>query len=89
VRWQAQRGIPVTSLFHIAVQVQDEIGRCLLTSLDGTADRPMLLNKLWHLLKSKNALEVPDGDEAQARRNLEVELEKNLQKLARLGLLVA
>jgi len=87
-RWQVQHGDFVTSLFHIAVKVEDEIGRCLLTSLDGTLDRKALLAKLWLLLKSRNALVVPDGDEIATRRNIEMEMEKNLEKLARLGLLV-
>ena len=86
-RWQAARGDVVTSLFHIAVKVEDEIGRSLLTWLDGTLERKALLEKLWGFLESKKALALPDGDESAARRELETNLEKNLEKLARLGLL--
>jgi hypothetical protein len=74
-------------LFHIAVKIEDEIGRSLLTWLDGTLDRKALLEKLWGFLESKKALDLPDGDESAARRELETNLEKNLEKLARLGLL--
>jgi len=88
-RWQIGRGNMVTTLLHIPVQVEDELGRSLLQWLDGTLDRQELLEKLWLLLKSKNALRIPDGDEAAARRQLQSELETNLAKLAKLGLLIA
>ena len=57
--------------------------------LDGTLDRKALLDKLWLLLKSKDALVVPNGDETAARHELRLRLEENLEKLATLGLLVA
>jgi SAM-dependent methyltransferase len=88
VRWQAQHGQSVTSLFHMTVKVEDEVGRSLLSWLDGTLDRKALLEKLWGFLKAKNALIVPNGDEAAARREIELNLEQNLQKLARCGLLM-
>ena len=87
-RWQVRQGDFVTSQFHIAVKVEDEVGRCLLSSLDGTLDRTALLERVWMLLKSKNAVVVPDGDEALARSKVAEDLDKNLDKLARLGLLV-
>ena len=86
-RWQAGRSDFVSSLFHIAVKIEDEIGRSLLTWLDGTLDRKALLEKLWGFLESKKARALPDGDESAARRELEANLENNLEKLARLGLL--
>jgi SAM-dependent methyltransferase len=86
-RWQAQHGDVAASLFHIDVKLEDEVARSLLTWLDGTLDRTALVEKLWHFLKSKDALVLPDGDEQAARRELEANLEKNLEKLARLGLL--
>jgi SAM-dependent methyltransferase len=86
-RWQAAHGDCVASLFHMAVKIEDEIGRCLLSWLDGTQDRDALLEKLWLLLKSRNALVIPDGNELAARRAIESKLEENLEKLARLGLL--
>jgi hypothetical protein len=55
--------------------------------LDGTLDRKALLEKVWELLKSRDALVLPDGNEAAARQELEQKLEKNLAQLARLGLL--
>jgi methyltransferase-like protein/SAM-dependent methyltransferase len=87
-RWQVQHSQFVTSQFHVAVKIEDEIGRCLLSSLDGTLDRPALLEKLWHLLKSKSALNIEDNDESALRQKVAVDLEQNLEKLARLGLLV-
>jgi SAM-dependent methyltransferase/methyltransferase-like protein len=87
IRWQAQHGNLVTSQFHLAVKVEDEIGRSLLSCLDGTRDHAALADEICRVLKSKNALVVPNGDEAAARRTIEIELEKNLEKLARMGLL--
>jgi SAM-dependent methyltransferase len=88
-RWQIQRGNFVTTQLHFPVQVEDEIGRGLLQWLDGTLDRRELVEKLWLLLKSRDALRIPGGDEAAARRQLQLDLEANLSKLAKLGLLVA
>jgi SAM-dependent methyltransferase/methyltransferase-like protein len=87
VRWQAQHGNIVTSQFHVAVKIEDEIGRCLLSCLDGTRDHRALAEEISRLLKSKGALAVPDGDETTARRAVETELDGNLKKLARMGLL--
>jgi hypothetical protein len=87
-RWQAQHGDFVTTQFHTAVKVEDEIGKCLLWSLDGTRDRKALLEKLWLLLKSNDALVLADGNEAAVRTKFGQEMENNLIKLARMGLLV-
>ncbi len=75
-------------MLHIAVKIEDDIGKSLLTWLDGTLDRKALLVNLWALLQSKNALTLLNGDESAARRELEASLERNLGKLVRLGLLV-
>lgn len=87
-RWQVQKGQFVTSLFHIAIKVEDEIGRGLLSWLDGSLDHSALLEKIQNLLESKNALLPSPGDASAVRRKLEQELAQNLAKLARLGLLV-
>ena len=87
MRWQARHGDVVTSQLHISVKIEDEVGRCLLSSLDGTLAHGALAEKLWDLLKSKNALPHGDDETAQ-RRQIESDLERNLEKLARMGLLV-
>jgi methyltransferase-like protein/ubiquinone/menaquinone biosynthesis C-methylase UbiE len=87
-RWQAQHGDVATTAFHIAVKLEDEIGRSLLMWLDGTQDRKALVEKIWRLLESRKALVVPAGGETAARQDLAQKLEKNLEKLAGLGLLV-
>lgn len=89
VRWQAQHGNVVTSQFHIAVKVEDEIGRQLLTWLDGNNDRGALVEKIFQLLKSRNTLPMSVDHEPNERRKIETDLEKNLAKLARLGLLAS
>ncbi|MBI5384626.1 MAG: class I SAM-dependent methyltransferase [Verrucomicrobia bacterium] len=87
-RWQIRRGNSVATQRHQVVRVEDELGRHLLGLLDGTRDRAALADELFHFLKSKDALAEPKPDEAQTRALLAVELEKNMEKLARLGLLV-
>jgi SAM-dependent methyltransferase len=87
-RWQAGHGDLVSSLFHVTVRVQDEIARSLLIWLDGTLERKALLEKLWAFLQTKKSQALPSDDEAAARRDLEANLDKNLEKLARLGLLL-
>lgn len=87
-RWQAARGSFVTSLFHIAVKVEDEIGRQLLTWLDGTHDRKALREMLWDFLKARNALNQTSDSELELRQKLAADLDQNLAKLSRLGLLV-
>ena len=87
-RRQVQHGDFVTSQFHVTVKIEDEIGRCLLSSLDGTLDHNALLEKIWQVLKSKKALVVQDNDEAAARLKVKADLENNLKKLAQMGLLV-
>ena len=88
-RWQIQQQHCVTSQFHISIEIQDEIGRLLLASLDGTQDHAALVEKLLALLQARNALPTTDGDAAAIRRQVGLDLQKNLEKLARLGLLVA
>jgi hypothetical protein len=87
-RWQAHRGSWVASLFHIAVKIEDELGRTLLGCLDGTLDRAALQKKVWDFLKSRNALVDDAESQPGARLELEAKLEENLGKLARLGLLI-
>jgi len=82
-RWQLKKGNFVTSGFHMTVKVEDEMGRALLSFLDGTADRKALLEKVERLLKSS----PPPAEDGATRTNEEA-LENNLQKIARLGLLV-
>ncbi len=85
-RWQAARGHFVTTAFHLTIKLEDEIGRKLLTSLDGTRDRAALVKALLPLLKS-NAPSAP-GDLETIQREIEAKLEPNLETLARLGLLI-
>lgn len=89
VRWQAQRDRMLTTAFHTCVQVEDEVGRNLLTWLDGSLDRNQLIEKLWEWLRAKDALATNGEDETAARNKIATELERNLAKLSRIGLLTA
>jgi SAM-dependent methyltransferase len=88
-RWQIRHGNIVTSLFHMAVQVEDDIGRQLLSLLDGTRDRKALADALWQYIQSQDPSPGTDSERSPRRDTLESDLEKNLVKLSRLGLLVA
>ncbi len=87
-RWQVRHGEFVTTALHQAVRVEDEIGRCLLSQLDGSKDRSVLMKVVWELLRSRDAIKERGRSEADIRRTIETELESNLQKLAKLGLLI-
>jgi hypothetical protein len=80
-RWQLRKGNTATNAWHYQVEVVDEIGRRLLLLLDGTRDRARLLRDTMAWLEKSGA---PGGGLAK----LKDELEANLQKVARLGLLV-
>jgi hypothetical protein len=45
-RLQAARGVHITNLRHDSVEVPDDLGRRLITLLDGTRDRAALLQEL-------------------------------------------
>lgn len=92
-RFQARHGDFVTSLYHTSMSVEDAMARQLLLLLDGTRDRAALLEALLTLADEEAAARRPDDrprvDPAQARILLAGELEKNLNKLARMGLLLS
>lgn len=86
-RWQAAHGTTVTSLLHVPVCIEDEIGRQLLQWLDGTRDHRQLLDCLCAFLHSHNVA-VPEPNEGASWQKLASDLEENLLKLARFGFLV-
>jgi methyltransferase-like protein/2-polyprenyl-3-methyl-5-hydroxy-6-metoxy-1,4-benzoquinol methylase len=85
-RWQIQRGTSVTSLDHQLLEVEDEIGKFLIQNLDGTRGRAQLVDELMQLLKSRDALR--SGTDMEIRPKIERELEDNLRKFGKLGLLM-
>jgi methyltransferase-like protein len=78
VRHQAAGGEVVTNLRHTSVRIEDELGRHLVTLLDGTRDRAALADELRAFL-------VARGEPVPA--DLAAGLERSLQGLARLALL--
>jgi SAM-dependent methyltransferase len=77
-RHQALGGQMVTNLRHASVRIEDDLGRRLVTLLDGTRDRAALTAELRSFL-SEQGRPVPD--------DLADSLERSLQGLARLALL--
>jgi methyltransferase-like protein/trans-aconitate methyltransferase len=88
VRWQIARGNVVTSAYHLAIHIEDESGRRLIQLLDGTRDRSALGAEMYDFLNEKGALNPAAGGPEVLRRLVNAEVESNLAKLARLGLLV-
>lgn len=77
-RFHAERGVTIPTLRHTSIEATGEIERRLLTLLDGTRDRAALCAQLAAMMQPQPRPE-----------KLMAELEKNLTKLARFGLLVA
>lgn len=77
-RLQASHSSSLTTLLHSSVQAEDERVRRLVTLLDGTRDRAALQRDLFD--------SEPGGEDAGA---LAAELERNLEIVAKLGLLVS
>ena len=73
-----REGAVVTNLRHASVRIEDELGRRLVTLLDGTRDRAALADELRAFLVARGE-PVPD--------DLAAGLERSLQGLARLALL--
>ena len=86
-RWQAAQGDFVTSKFHIAVKLEDELGRLLLRMLDGTRDRNALREEIRRRLVTGDSPAPPPEEESVIVQNIQRDLERNLAKLARYGLL--
>ncbi len=77
-RWQARQGHAVTTARHTTIEADGELERRLLGLLDGTRARRELASEIAPLL-----------DPPRAAADALQELENNLSKLARFGLLVA
>jgi len=77
-RFQAMGGPTITTLRHSTIEATGDIERRLLTLLDGTRDRHALASELASCMSPSPPPE-----------KLLPELEKNLGKLARFGLLIA
>jgi SAM-dependent methyltransferase len=91
-RWQAARGPELTSLRHDAVRLDDPLGRFLVRLCDGTRDRPALVDALvagvgTELPPATARTPVTDGE--AVRGQLAAGLERNLEILARMGMLRA
>ena len=77
-RHQARHGGLVTNLRHTSVRIEDELGRRLVTLLDGRRDRAALRAELSAGLQQLKRGIPPDIDAG---------LDRSLQGLARLALL--
>jgi methyltransferase-like protein/SAM-dependent methyltransferase len=93
VRLQLQRGSLVSSLRHTSLRIEDSFGRQLVRLCDGTRDHAALAAELTEALRTGAATLEHEGkpvtDLQEAGPIIARELQKNLQNIAKLGLLVA
>jgi methyltransferase-like protein len=78
-RHQARAGDMVTNLRHVSVRIEDDLGRELVTLLDGTRNRAALAADLARFLRARG--------EPLAEAELHAGLDRSLQGLATLALL--
>jgi hypothetical protein len=78
-RHQARAGDMVTNLRHVSVRIEDDLGRELVTLLDGTRDRAALAADLAGFLRARG--------EPLAEGELHAGLDRSLRGLATLALL--
>jgi Predicted methyltransferase regulatory domain/Methyltransferase domain/PKMT, C-terminal winged helix domain len=78
-RHQARAGDMVTNLRHVSVRIEDDLGRELVTLLDGTRDRAALAADLARFLRVRG--------KPLAEAELHAGLDRSLQGLATLALL--
>jgi methyltransferase-like protein len=92
-RIQLRKGNAVATLRHQPLKIEDSLSRQLILFLDGTRDRAALLKDLEELVKSGGiTIEndgSPTGEIEETSKRLRDGLETNLNKLARLAVLVA
>jgi methyltransferase-like protein/2-polyprenyl-3-methyl-5-hydroxy-6-metoxy-1,4-benzoquinol methylase len=92
-RFQIEHGLTVANMRHVNVEIEDELGRELLKLLDGTRNRESLLEDLTAAVSSGSILLTEEGtpvkDVGRIRSGLSRDLETNLQKMAKLALLVS
>jgi hypothetical protein len=92
-RYQMQHSHILTNLFHDAVMVEGNLAAYLLSLLDGSRDRATLAREMAIFMKSE--LENSSSGETKVQMHqlethqLIEHLDRNLNKLAKLGLLVA
>lgn len=91
-RYQLRERDTVTNLQHENVQV-DSVVKHFLQLMAGSRDRPALLSEMERLAASKEVTVEQNGqavrDAAEAQNILAKGMERNLERLARLALLVA
>jgi methyltransferase-like protein/SAM-dependent methyltransferase len=91
-RWQAQHSEVVTNLLHASVILENEMSRILLHLMDGTRDHAALVRDLTAAMESRLPLTMPNETSIHDRAALQTmiadTLAENLQKCARLALLV-
>ena len=91
-RWQISRGKPITNLWCCSIKMDEPVMRHLCSLLDGSRDRTALANDLAVFMEQKQLFPRRNGtvvrDPAELRHLLMEHMDANLERFARLCLLV-
>lgn len=92
-RYQAQQSEMVTNVLHDRIEIDNPVGLELLRLLDGTRNRAALIEALTKYADEQKLFSPADSENAlsysQIHEKIEKEIEPSLNKLARMGLLIA
>ena len=92
-RWQIRRGRPLTNVWHSPIKMDDPVIRHLFTLLDGSHDRAALADELAEFMEQHELYprrgETVIREPETLRRLLAGHMDANLERFARLCLLVA
>ncbi len=91
-RWQSAVGLPLTNIWHHSIKLEDPLLRHVLTLLDGSRDLPALVDEIAAFMQAKGMFlkqgDQPITDAQQVRQLLTAALPSNIEKFARMYLLV-
>jgi hypothetical protein len=86
-RWQAARGDTVFNLRYESLDIDDPLGRRLITTADGTRDREQIREALIEFVRS-DEFEADSDTRERLAAEIPRDLDKQIEKLADLALLV-
>ena len=91
-RWQSAVDLPLTNIWHHPIRMEDPLLRHVLTLLDGTRNMAALVDEVTAFMQAKGMFlkqgEQPITDPAQVRQLLTAALPSNIEKFARMYLLI-
>lgn len=91
-RWQAATGLPLSNVWNQPIKMEDPLLRHLLTLLDGSRNLAMVVDEIVPFMQTKGMFlkqgDQPITDSQQVRQLMIAALPSNIEKFARMYLLV-